>query len=51
MSKFTDLLENLATEQFKEGARHYDKSPRYGDRCNQRFQFLTDVANLLKGNK
>ena len=50
-NKFANFLENLATDQFKEGARNFGKSSNYANRCNQRFQLLTDVSKFLRGDK
>ena len=49
--KFRNFLENLAIKQFDEGARNYLQNPAYANRCNKRFQLLTDVSKLLKGGK
>ncbi len=46
-----NFFENLAEVQFKEGARNHPQNPDYANRCNFRFQLLTDVAKILKGDK
>ena len=46
-----NFFESLAVDQFNEGARFYEQDSAYGDRCNQRFQLLTDVSKFFKGGK
>ena len=46
-----NFFESLATDQFNEGARNYVQNPAYANRCNQRFQLLTNVSKFLKGDK
>ena len=45
------FFESLAVQQFEEGARNYVQNPAYANRCNQRFQLLTDVSKFLKGGR